>query len=351
MYSSRAYRPSRRGFTAHSRRTHALGAYVLLTLVAVLLITAVYTVIDNGRVIVREQTVTISNLPAALEGYTILQISDLAGVRIGPKQRAVRQALAKKTYHVVCMTGDMIGPARDPQPFYELISVLDPTKPMFFIAGDGDPSPFPEEGTYSLGILADYITGAQSHGAVYLSGTTGVTYRGQNVWFSPSENLLLNLSETETSLGNELSRAFESSQSSRTSQELEYRLEVLSKEQATRAQIQPGDLHIVLSHRPLDDSYVSILQTMASESSPFYRSIGLILAGHYAGGQWRLPFLGPIYARPQGFFPEDIDGLTVAGSYTQYISRGIGNASDTPFPRFRLFNAPEISLIRLTSAL
>ena len=351
MYSSRAYRPSRRGYSARPRTRRAFGTYVLLVLIAIVLVSATFTVIDNGRVIVREQSITISNLPDALEGYTILHISDLAGVRIGPKQRAVSQALKNKTYHAVCMTGDMVGGAKDPQPFYELIAVLDPTKPMFFIAGDGDPSPFPEEGSYHLGILADYITGAQARGAVYLNGTASVSYRGQTIWFSPSENLLLNLAETQESLSGELLRLNEILQSSQTRQELEYRLELLDKEEQTREGMKQEDLHIVLAHRPLDASYVSILQTLTPEASPFYRSIGLILAGHHAGGQWRLPFLGAVYARPQGFFPSDIDGVTAAGSYTQYISRGLGNASDTPFPRFRLFNAPEITLIRLTGSL
>lgn len=354
MSSYKSFRTSSRGFSFRRRSRRSLGTYILLFVVLLLLFVTLFTIFNNGRVVIREQVITISNLPADLEGFTILHISDLSGVRIGPKQRAVSQVLQNKSYNVACITGDMVGADGDPYPFYELITALDPTKPIFFINGDGDPAVFTTDDALSASFLAEHISGAQTRGARYLASSMSMTYRGHTIWFSPAELLLQDIDETIASLRIELDRlsaATYNTQTIRSRQEVEYRLEALEKEKGARQQIQESSLHIVMTHQPLDTGFISIMRAVMPQSDPFFRSIGLVLAGHHAGGQWQLPFIGPIYARPNGFFPSDIGGLTAIESYTQYISNGLGNASDTPFPGFRLFNAPEMTLIRLTSSL
>lgn len=69
----------------------------------------------------------------------------------------------------------------------------------------------------------------------------------------------------------------------------------------------------------------------------------LVLTGHAHGGQVILPFLGPLIAPDQGFFPKYTAGKFQQESTTMYVSRGLGN-SVIPV---RLFNYPEIVCIKI----
>ena len=80
-----------------------------------------------------------------------------------------------------------------------------------------------------------------------------------------------------------------------------------------------------------------------------------MLAGHYHGGQWRIPFYGAIFI-PDAFseiylFPnqDEVKGLVTWGDTNQYVSAGLGASSNYKFLEFRLFNSPEINLLILKS--
>lgn len=92
---------------------------------------------------------------------------------------------------------------------------------------------------------------------------------------------------------------------------------------------------IVLSHFPENFEKVK-------ENNYMQYDFDLQLSGHAHGGQFILPFLGPIYSPGQGMFPK-----YARGSFGQrpqlIVSRGLGNAE---FP-LRLFNHPEINVIYL----
>lgn len=66
------------------------------------------------------------------------------------------------------------------------------------------------------------------------------------------------------------------------------------------------------------------------------------LSGHAHGGQFILPFVGPVFSPGQGLFPKYARG-SVGERPKLIISRGIGNSE---FP-LRLFNHPEINVITL----
>lgn len=83
---------------------------------------------------------------------------------------------------------------------------------------------------------------------------------------------------------------------------------------------------ILLSHRP--------------ELTDIYDELGfdLVLCGHAHGGQFRLPFVGAVFAPGQGLFPKYTAGVHRFPHTTMVVSRGLGKSL---FP-FRLFNCPEI---------
>lgn len=93
-------------------------------------------------------------------------------------------------------------------------------------------------------------------------------------------------------------------------------------------------LNVVLAHEP---------QFIEDYSN--YGNIDLVLSGHAHGGQFRLPFIGAVFAPDQGFNPEYTEGMHKMGDTTMIVSRGVGNSA---FP-LRLFNYPEIVKITIES--
>ena len=88
---------------------------------------------------------------------------------------------------------------------------------------------------------------------------------------------------------------------------------------------------VLLSHRP------DMLDVYAGAD------VDLVLSGHMHGGQFRLPFVGGLYAPSQGFFPEYDAGHYSKGVTDMIVSRGLGNSA---FP-FRINNRPEIVVVEL----
>lgn len=90
---------------------------------------------------------------------------------------------------------------------------------------------------------------------------------------------------------------------------------------------------LVLSHFPENFEKVT-------ENNYKQYDFDLQLSGHAHGGQFILPFIGPVFSPGQGLFPK-----YARGSFGErpklIVSRGLGNAE---FP-FRLFNHPEINTI------
>ena len=88
---------------------------------------------------------------------------------------------------------------------------------------------------------------------------------------------------------------------------------------------------VLLSHRPeLFDVYVDT-------------GIDLVFSGHAHGGQFRLPFIGGLFAPNQGFIPKYDAGRFDKENTTMIVSRGVGN-SIIPL---RINNPPELVVVEL----
>ena len=72
----------------------------------------------------------------------------------------------------------------------------------------------------------------------------------------------------------------------------------------------------------------------------------LYLSGHTHGGLWHLPFVGSVFAPTQGWRPQYDHGYYTFddGRFQMIISPGLAGYKWVP----RLFNMPEISVIRIT---
>lgn len=92
---------------------------------------------------------------------------------------------------------------------------------------------------------------------------------------------------------------------------------------------------IVLSHFP--ENFENVKEMNYSQYD-----FDLQLSGHAHGGQFCLPFIGPVFSPGQGLFPKYAKG-SFGDRPKLIVSRGLGNAE---FP-FRLFNHPEINVISI----
>lgn len=93
---------------------------------------------------------------------------------------------------------------------------------------------------------------------------------------------------------------------------------------------------IVLSHFP--ENFEGVKEMNYSQYD-----FDLQLSGHAHGGQFCLPFIGPVYSPGQGLKPKYAKG-SFGNRPRLIVSRGLGNAE---FP-FRLFNHPEINVINIS---
>ena len=109
---------------------------------------------------------------------------------------------------------------------------------------------------------------------------------------------------------------------------------------------------MAVSHTPLTRDYVTTMMAWTEKTQTFsFHHVSLILAGHYCGGQWRLPGGGALYCPAYGWFPEDqlITGLDYLNGIPQYISPGLGTSLYYSYQPGRLFNSPAMTYLQLTS--
>lgn len=350
----------------HFFATLTFPMFLLLSLIVVIIAIMAFS---NSTLVVDRQTVSIVGLPRELEGYTILQMSDLHAREFGTRQGVLTRSINNERYDLVVFTGDMVGSSGNAQPFYDLLENMTANRPTFFISGDSDPTPLlPKardiKGNLEEMCLNDWVLGAQQRGAKYLSYTEAVPVGNVNLWLSPINLLNTNITETVKLLEAQVKREKEGVLSGI---EVDYgnlplssyRYNTMLLTQQSSARMQPTDMHLALAHVPPLANYMSISQKLSEEGTVAYLSaVDLVLAGHYCGGVWRVPLYGALYVPNalyprHGWFPlqSDVQGQKMLGLSMLYTSAGLGVTDDMFLPNFRLMNPPQISLLKLTSAI
>ena len=317
-----------------------LSPWITLCL-AVLILVVAYTLLDNHRVVVVNQQVEIEDLPEELEGFTILQISDLHGRRFGKDQRNLLARINQTHYDMLAITGDMNdGYHPDNQPFFDLLDGIENKENMFYTSGNTGPWAFDEFN----GELTEDGKKLQEKGVKNLNHLYSIRRGESSVWVGEfwlvDTIKLCNIGFSqqrleEPDLPEEEQFYFQTAQ--------QYALDLISN----LKKINPEDTLIGLTHVPFSIDSASAMPRI----DPSY---DLVLAGHYHGGQIRLPLAGALYipdgaSETGGFFPrqDEVSGLKDWGNFQQYISRGLGSSGIVPWLNFRLFNTPEINLITL----
>jgi predicted MPP superfamily phosphohydrolase len=337
-------------------RSHRFRTAVLILLPILIVSLWVLNITVSRRVQLQEIKLTVLNLPDDLENFSILHLSDLHGARYGENQKAVETALGTTKYSCVVMTGDMLGEDGDVQPLLELIALMPHDTPKFLIPGDTDGPAVESQAHSSLSVYTAWAEELQAVGVQILDRPVLITREKGRIWFVPEELYALDLEGMRSAVRNQLEE-LNSRKTSLTADDaariraLEYEAERADALIEMEEEFLPTDIQVVLTHTPLSAEYVSDMVSWAGKEDLFsMRYASLILAGHYNGGQWRIPFIGAIYVPELGWFPEDsqVQGLSYLEGIPQYISPGLGSDPHYEHQPGRIFNSPVITRIVLT---
>ena len=337
-------------------KSHRVRNTVLIVLLLLILAFFISNFVISNRVRVEDMRLTVLNLPVDLEEYSILHISDLHGARYGEEQKAIKTALGNTRYSCVIMTGDMLGEDGDVEPLLELIALMPSDTPKYLIPGDMDGAFVDTEAHGSLSPYSDWAVRLADAGVILLDRPVSETRGKGTIWFVPEEVYMLDLDVTESVYRKQLD-AMNQRAASLTVDDaariraLEYELQRVEDIRTRKAEIKAEDIQIVLTHTPLTEEYINSMVSWTEKDTVFsIRYANLILAGHYNGGQWRLPGVGAVYVPELGWFPEDseVQGLSWLGNIPQHISPGLGSDPHYEYQPGRIYNPPVITRIILT---
>lgn len=338
----------------HRFRAFLLGLLVVAFLAGLGLF--IYNFGLSHQVAVERQSITIPNLSGDLENWSILHMSDLHGRYLGQGHASISRAIGGRNYSCAVFTGDMLGKDGDVQPLLDLVALLPEGMPKLFIPGDSDPPLIATTAHASLSPYADWAVRLQEAGVTILDEPVSFTRNRSTIWFIPEELYTLDIDSTESAYQAQLDLLNASmtpldADDAALARAAQYNIDRMRRLREIKKTISANDIQIAVAHKPLTDTYISEMVAASAPNEIFsLRHISLVLAGHYAGGQWRLPNLGAIWVPELGFFPEDsqIMGLRYASGVPQYISPGLAATDFYPLPG-RLFNVPVITTIYLTA--
>ncbi|MCT1904346.1 metallophosphoesterase [Oceanobacillus sojae] len=286
----------------------------------------------------------MDHLPEQLEGFRILQISDLHEKQFGENQKRLIESINSIDYDAIVFTGDMLDDTESTNydSFYTLIEGIDNKENALYIPGNTDPA------NYHIGKTvekSDFIQGMEERGVHLLESIHSISVDGGNVHFVHFELSILKDPKYMKSVQGILKPDYMNEESYLLQQA------ALWEDASALDNLDEADVLIALNHYPIPDIRIDHIQANPELVWPDY---DLILAGHYHGGQIRLPFIGapfipePWY-EPNSFFPpqDRVKGLWEYAGTKQYVSAGLGSSGAVSFMKFRLFNPPEINLVIL----
>lgn len=303
----------------------------------------VYTLWDNQRIIVREENIGIDDLPEELDGFTILQITDLHEKTFGENQRKLIDKVNSLEYDAIVFTGDMLDDAQSQNynPTYDLLDGINNLDHALFVSGNTDPNHF-EPISARTSDKHDFVKGMADRGVRPLESIYPMDVGEASVHFVEFEISLKDPYD-------EIAKLESSSQSAKEPDD--EHLINLYEEMKTINDLSNEDILISLYHYPLVDQRIDIYQ---KDPSVHFRDYDLHIAGHYHGGQIRLPFLGALMV-PEAYYdnygllpPQDrVMGYWEYDGLKQYVSAGLGSSRAVGFLNFRFLNPPEINLLTL----
>lgn len=269
-----------------NRKKYIKSAIVLLIVITLLL----FCNFQNKHLETTHYTYEAEQLGVDLDGYRIVQISDLHNAKFGKNNQKLVDRIRECAPDMIVLTGDLVDSNhtnvdRAVQFVNEIVKIC----PVYYVTGN-------HEYWLDTSEYENLMDGVASAGVIILDNQVVEISR----W--DAKFRLVGLDDKSLADGT---------------------LEALLSDEK--------ELTVVLAHEP---------QYLARYAGT---GVDLVLSGHAHGGQFRLPFVGGIVAPDQGFLPEYTAGEYYMNGTEMIVSRGLGN-SVIPV---RLFNYPEIVCVDL----
>jgi predicted MPP superfamily phosphohydrolase len=276
---------------------------ILLPILLIILVALYARIIEPNWVRVRRRILDIANWPAALDGFTILQISDLhIAPRPTPSRRHAQRAAALKA-DLYVVTGDFMLAGRGLEPACAVMKKFTAGKTVYAVPGNH------EHQDYRLGLpIPGKFRGKRLDASVNVrklqeAGLTFVINRNMVIERGGARFVLAGVDDFYNQ-ADDLEAALRNA---------------------------PQGLPVILlSHSP--DLFAEAAQ----------RGVALTLSGHAHDGQVRIPPFGvPFTGTKLALKPAS--GIHKIGDALMHVSPGLG----TSMIPIRLFARPEITLLEL----
>ncbi len=274
--------------------------FVLLVLI-VIGISAI--LLEQKRLVIRRQTLLLSSLPDAFDGFRVVQLSDLHK-RVYPHgEQRLLQAVEQCNPDIIVITGDLV--SRHVTDFTErkaLLTALRQMAPVYLSLGNHEWDMQPQQ-------MADYRDMIAEAGCLLLENEMIALQRNGAVCNLAGASLRIGIYHNEAFQYRDLEH---------------YTAADLTEDIGTRK-----GCTILLAHSPFPaESY-------------FAWGADLTLSGHVHGGIVRLPIVGGLLSPERRFFPRYSKGLYEKDGRYLYVNCGIG--------KLRIGNPSEVAVMTLRS--
>lgn len=253
----------------------------------------------NESIQITKYTIKNEQIPEALSGFQIVQVSDLHNKSFGDQQKNLINRIKEAEPNMIAVTGDVIDSRRtDLRTALTFFEKAIDIAPIYYVPGNHEARV--EEYEAFKTTLIDL-------------GVHVLDNRVETIQFKGEEVMIAGIEDPAFHPASDEQEAVDSL--------------------LNTLQMQEESYTILLSHRP--EMYELYEQHHAN----------LIFTGHAHGGQIRIPFVGGIIAPGQGIIPKYTEGTFTTGDMTMIVSRGLGNSL---FP-IRVNNRPELLVTTLHS--
>ena len=274
------------------KRIRRAGTAVTAALL-LLLLSAAYS---KHHIQLSEYTVTSAALPAELDGFRVVQLSDLHGARFGEENSRLVSAVLSQKPDLIALTGDFVTTEADLPAVEELLKGISGAAPTYFVCGNHE---------WASGCADEVRALMEKYGVGCLSNQYEALEAGGG------------------------------------------RMIVAGAEDPNgRADMPKPDQFIAGLRREYPEDFVLLLghRNYWVQQYPSL-PVQLILSGHAHGGVVRLPLVGGLLDVHHRLGAQYEAGQYKSGDYVMVVSRGLGNSIIVP----RLFNPPELVSIVIKS--
>ncbi len=287
-------------------------AFIIIVLIALFLY------IQVNLIEVKNYTILSNKIPKSIDGFKILQLSDLHSKEFGKNNKILLDLIISKKPDIILVTGDMLNSTNDNgRVFTQLVKDLDKKFPTYYCAGNHERIAS-IKAEYEKAIwFEEYIKSLELMGVKYLNNEVVEIKKDNDIVkiYGLNMPLVYYSASDDTLNGNDI-------------------LFSASSLRKYFGNTNKNSYNILLSHNP---KYFKAYNEWGAD---------LIFSGHLHGGIIRIPFVGGLLSPDKTLFPKYDEGIFSMNDTKLIVNSGLGLSGI----KLRVFNRPEITVATLKSS-